>query len=86
MWYGHAGDIRQSTQPQGSAAVAPGFAPAHDDEVLFFIERHALMGRGMGYVDAHLPAAKTLADPARLWTRDKRLKKIAMTLALSHEA
>lgn len=26
-------------------------------EVLFFIEQHALMGRGIGYVDAHLIAA-----------------------------
>lgn len=64
----------------------PKMPVAHDDEALFFIERHALMGRGMGYIDAHLLAATTLADPARLWTRDKRLKKIAMTLALGHEA
>ena len=58
---------------------------ASDDEVLFFIERHELMGRGIGYLDAHLLAATTLADPTRLWTRDKRLIKVAMNLKLIYE-
>lgn len=58
---------------------------ATDDEVLFFIERHALMGRGIGYVDAHLLAAVTLSGAARLWTRDKRLRRVANSLALAHE-
>jgi hypothetical protein len=31
------------------------------------------MGRGIGYVDAHLMAAVALDGGARLWTRDKRL-------------
>ena len=30
------------------------------------------MGKGMGYVDAHLVAA-ALAQGARFWTRDRRL-------------
>ena len=62
----------------------PQLTPASDDEVLFFIERHALMGRGIGYVDAHLLAAVALAGSARLWTRDKRLRTIAEDLALAH--
>nr|MBS0020293.1 VapC toxin family PIN domain ribonuclease [Gammaproteobacteria bacterium] len=63
----------------------PKASVASDDEVLFFIERHALMGRGIGYVDAHLLAAVTLSDMARLWTRDKRLRMVANSLALAHE-
>ena len=39
---------------------------ATDPEVLAYIDRHALMGRGIGYVDVHLLAAATLADGARL--------------------
>ncbi len=27
---------------------------ASNDEVLFFIQNHTLMGRGIGYIDAHL--------------------------------
>ena len=60
----------------------PRAAVATDEEVLFFIERHALMGRGIGYVDAHLLAAVTLSDSARLWTRDKGLRALANELAL----
>jgi predicted nucleic acid-binding protein len=38
----------------------PQVVAATDVEVLHFIERHALYGRGIGYVDAHLLAGKTL--------------------------
>ena len=49
---------------------------ATDDEVLYFIDKHQLMGRGIGYVDAHLLAASTISG-SLLWTRDKRLRSIA---------
>lgn len=57
---------------------------ATDKEVLFFIERHTLMGRGIGYVDAHLLAAVTLSSGAQLWTRDKRLHTVASELTLAY--
>lgn len=60
----------------------PRIPVASDEEVLFFIERHGLVGRGIGYIDVHLLAATTLADSARLWTRDKRLIKVATDLKL----
>ena len=56
-----------------------------DDEVLFFIERHQLMGRGLGYIDVHLLVATALAESARLWTRDKRLLAVADSPALAHD-
>ena len=56
---------------------------ATDDEVLEFIERRGLMGRGIGYVDVHLLASTALAGGARLWTRDKRLAAVASELALA---
>jgi len=58
---------------------------ASDSEVLFFIERHKLMGRGIGYIDAHLLAATSLAEQGRLWTRDKRLGTVAASLNLTYE-
>lgn len=64
----------------------PQATAASDDEVLFFIERRALMGRGLGHTDAHLLAAAALAGSARLWTRDKRLQSAAEDLALAHGA
>jgi hypothetical protein len=46
---------------------------ADSDEVLDYIERHRLYGKGVGYVDVHLLAAVALTERAKLWTRDKRL-------------
>jgi len=54
-----------------------------NEEVLYFIEHHRLMGVGIGYVDAHLLASVTLAVDARLWTRDKRLASVASGLGRS---
>jgi predicted nucleic acid-binding protein len=53
---------------------------AMEPEVLAFIERRSLMGRGIGYIDAHLLASVTLEGTARLWTRDKRLAAVAVDL------
>lgn len=57
---------------------------ARDDEVLFFIDRHALMGRSIGYMDAHLLASVSLDEGARLWTRDKRLHALAEVLKMAY--
>jgi predicted nucleic acid-binding protein len=57
---------------------------ASDEEVLFFIQRNALMGQGIGYVDAHLLAAVALGGSAQLWTRDKRLRSVAKALNLAY--
>lgn len=58
---------------------------ATDTEVLHFIDRNALMGRGIGYVDAHLLAAASLASLGRLWTRDRRLALVGNGLGLLWE-
>jgi len=53
-------------------------------EALEFIERRALMGRGIGYVDVHLLASVVLDGAARLWTLDKRLAKVGKDLKLAY--
>jgi predicted nucleic acid-binding protein len=62
----------------------PTSSVATDEEVLFFIERQRLMGKGIGYIDAHLLTAAALASGSRLWTRDKRLAAVAETLDLHY--
>ena len=57
---------------------------ATHDEVLFFIEQHQLMGRGISYIDTHLLAATALSEPDHLWTRDKRLMNVAADLNLAY--
>lgn len=55
---------------------------ATDDEVLFFIERHRLMGTGIGYIDAHLLTASVLQGATQLWTRDRRVMAVADELGI----
>jgi len=61
---------------------------ASHPEVLQLIDREALFGRGIGYVDAHLLAAARLTVGSSLWTHDRRLHAVAAQLgvaaALSH--
>ena len=57
---------------------------ADSDEVLTYIERHKLHGKGIGYVDAHLLAAVALTGDALLWTRDKRLRAAAGSLRCAY--
>ena len=63
----------------------PTAAAADADEVLVFIDRHRLHGKGLGYVDVHLLAAVALSHGAKLWTRDKRLRAAAQALGCAHE-
>lgn len=50
------------------------------EEALYFIEQHQLMGKGIGYIDAHLLASVVIDAGTTLWTRDKRLARIAAEL------
>ena len=63
----------------------PAAAVAENEEALGFIERHALHGKGIGYVDVHLLAAVALTPGARLWTRDKRLQAAADELGCAYQ-
>ncbi len=62
----------------------PSVPTATHAEALAFIERRALMGRGIGFIDVHLLASVALAAPAHLWTRDRRLAAIATELDLAY--
>lgn len=64
----------------------PAAPVATDEEVLFFIERHGLMGKGIGYVDAHLLSAASMTGSGQLWTRDRRLRAVAESKRLSFKA
>ena len=60
----------------------PSVHKAGDDEVLFFIERNDLNGRGVGLIDIHL-LASCLTERCDLWTADKRLRSLAAELRIS---
>jgi predicted nucleic acid-binding protein len=52
---------------------------ASDEEVMTFLERHKLFGRGVGWVDLHLLASAILTN-CPFWTTDRALSKIALEL------
>ena len=74
------GNLRQRDIVLGALRDLPHALIAADTEVHIFIDRHALFGVGIGYVDAHLLAGTLLTPGTRLWTRDKRLRQIATRL------
>lgn len=57
---------------------------ATEPEALEFIERRALMGRGLGYIDVHLLASALLAHDALLWTRHRNLCAAASDLGVAY--
>jgi len=52
------------------------------DHVLVFLDVHALMGKGRGWVDVHLLASAYVSGH-RLWTRGKRLAEAARRLGVA---
>ena len=50
---------------------------AREEDVLHFIERHALFGTGLGYIEACLLTSVKLQPHASLWTGDKRMHAAA---------
>jgi len=63
----------------------PAAVVAEGAEVLEFIERHTLHGKGIGYVDVHLLASAALTPNSTLWTRDRRLREAAERLGCAHQ-
>jgi len=79
------GSLANRSEVLGLLQALPRLSGANDEEALHFIDRHQLMGRGIGYIDVHLLAACALSG-ARLWSRDKRLVALAEALGLAYEA
>ena len=70
------GNLRNRSQVLELMQGLPAATVASDAEVLLLIERDRLMGRGIGYIDAHLLASARLSH-CRLWTQDRRLAGVA---------
>lgn len=79
------GEIKRRQEILGLLADLPVAVIATDEEALALIERHRLMGKGVGYTDVHLLTSVMLTDGARIWTSDKRLAAIAATLRIGFE-
>jgi hypothetical protein len=78
------GDIRSRREVLHLLATLPAAPVATDGEAMAMIERHKLMGRGLGYVDVHLLASVVLCG-CRIWSRDKQLAAAAAELKVRFE-
>lgn len=79
------GQLSHRSEILGLLRNLPHARTATDAEVLHLVEHQHLFGHGVGYVDAHLLAATLLTAGARLWTRDKRLARVAAQLGLTEQ-
>ncbi|MGC2063568.1 MAG: PIN domain-containing protein [Thermodesulfovibrionales bacterium] len=57
----------------------PAAVQAEHEDVMTFLERYRLMGKGLGYVDMHLLVSAVLSNIS-LWTLDKRLHEVSKIL------
>jgi predicted nucleic acid-binding protein len=75
------GHLRRRGEFLSLLANLPQIAVVSDEEVMRFIEAHRLMGEDLGWTDVHLLAAAA-AEPAKLWTGDRRLLAAASRLGV----
>jgi len=54
-----------------------------EKEILFFIEKKNLMGKGIGFIDVHLLASALLSG-IPLWTKDSKLQHEASILGIAY--
>ena len=64
--------------------LLPAVASRTHDEVRGFIESERLMGRGISFMDAHLLYSALSYQDVQLWTRDRRLNRIAEEMSVSY--
>lgn len=78
------GNLKDRTVVLSFLQLLPMSIEAEHEEVLTFIENNRLIGKGIGYVDAHLMASAVLTN-VPIWTFDKKLEQIADGLQMKYE-
>jgi predicted nucleic acid-binding protein len=73
------GNIKNRDEILGLLSTLPEATKVTHDEILHFIDKHRLFGKGLGYIDVHL-LASCVIDDVDLYTRDKQLSKVAKWL------
>lgn len=79
------GNLRARAQVLDLLRSLPSVLTADPQEVLLLVERHRLMGCGIGYIDMHLLAAVIAHGGVQLWTRDKWLRAAAANLEAAYD-
>jgi predicted nucleic acid-binding protein len=74
------GDVGGRAAALHRYAQFPSCVPVAHEAVVAFVRHHRLMGRGVGWIDAHL-LASAVRDRVALWTVDQPLAQAAQALA-----
>ncbi|UVC10387.1 type II toxin-antitoxin system VapC family toxin [Rhizobium sp. TH2] len=78
------GSLRDHDKIIASLLEMPRPTVASEAEVLSLIRNRFLAGSGIGYVDAQLLASTRLTPETMLWTRDKRLRRVAEAMGVAY--
>ena len=76
------GSLRNRGKTLALLDLLPQVRVAQLREVRIAIEARRLYSLGIGLTDAHLIASAFLDSPTLLWTKDKRLRKVAEALGI----
>jgi len=76
------GSLRERTKTLALLDLLPQVRAAQLKEVRLTIETRRLYGLGIGLTDAHLIASVFINPPTLLWTKDKRLRRVAESLGI----
>jgi predicted nucleic acid-binding protein len=76
------GSLRERAKTLALLDLLPQIKVAQMNEVRLTIEARRLYGLGIGLIDAHLVASILINPSTLLWTRDRRLRKVAESLGL----
>lgn len=76
------GSLRERPETLALLDLLPQAQVARMEEVRLAIEARRLYNHGIGLIDAHLIASCLIHPPTRLWTKDKRLRKVAESFRL----
>jgi predicted nucleic acid-binding protein len=76
------GNLARRESVLSSLKALPQTTVATDNEVLHFIEKHQISGKGVGYVDLHLLVSAAISGE-KVWTADRRMTEVASLLGLN---
>lgn len=77
------GNLRNRSEVLSLLASLPATPVVEQNELLGFVEREGLYGRGIGWIDVHLLASARLSGMP-LWTLDRRLAEAALALGVAN--
>jgi len=77
------GNLRKRGEILSLLQALPQAEKASDEEILFYIEKNSLSGKGLGLIDVHLLASAQLSD-LLFWTKDRHLHETAKKLNLAY--